>query len=131
MTHKELIENFFINEWFPNADKMVDNSYFLSYCADDIELSIDDGHYLGHQGFIEWMKGPRSTLKPDIKHTVESIDVVQLDKDKIFDVQMVVSVDATTLTNEPVSFRANDSWKVLLNEQNEIVIKGRVAKTIT
>lgn len=131
MTHKELIENFFINEWFPNADKMVDNSYFLSYCADDIELSIDDGRYLGHQGFIEWMKGPRSTLKPDIKHTVESIDVIQLGKDKLFDVQMVVSIDATTLTNEPVSFRANDSWKVLLNEQNKIVIKGRVAKTIT
>jgi hypothetical protein len=131
MTHKKMIEDFFINDWFPNADKIADNSYFLSYCADDIEFNIDGEHYVGHQGFVEWMKGPRSTLKPDIKHIVETIDVIQLGNDKMFDVQMVVSVDATTLTNEPVSFRANDSWKISVTERNEIVIRGRVAKTIT
>lgn len=130
MTHKDLIKHFFINEWFPNADKMVNDSYFLSNCAEDAEFIIDGKLFVGHAGFIEWMKGPRSTLKPNIMHNVESIEVNCVEGN-LFDVHLIVSVKATTLTDEPISFRAKDTWKVSVSEENKIIINGRLAKTIS
>lgn len=108
----------FIYEWFSNFDKLADDGYFNSFIANGCLLKFPEGEFIGHEGFSEWYKNIKETIKPGNQHSVESISISE--ENGFYMIDLSVKMKAEKTSGESIQLNVKENWKIEITRDARI-----------
>ncbi|PSW08280.1 FMN reductase [Photobacterium rosenbergii] len=114
----------FVANWFAEFDKLPEeNAFFTEFLADDVNITMPEGTFIGHEGFRDWYAIARATFKPGCDHQVEQVEVKPQGDTQanLYQVELRIRLQAesfedSALKGESVNLLVNETWSVSLDE---------------
>ncbi len=117
----------FVSQWFAQFDQLPDSTdSFTRYLSSDIQWSVPEGTFSGHDGFRDWYAIVKRTFKPDCRHQIEQIEVREEGSHYTVELKIRLLADTyleSALQGESIDLLVNEVWQVDLDD-TAITIKN-------
>lgn len=100
---------------------MLDEEYFSSFLDKESTFIFPEGTFLGKEGFKEWYKSIKQTIKPNNSHIVTIESIVKETENYL--VNLFVHFKAETYSNSIIDVKVKESWKVAVTMNGQIKIR--------
>ncbi|MBC7001070.1 NAD(P)H-dependent oxidoreductase [Photobacterium sp. BZF1] len=124
----------FVANWFAEFDKLPEeNAFFTGFLAEDVNIEMPEGTFIGHEGFRDWYAIARATFKPGCDHQVEQVEI-KAEGDK-YQVELRVRLQAKSFENsalkgQSVNLLVNETWSVSLDDAGDVTIHNYLVEPV-
>lgn len=124
----------FVKEWFERFDRLPDETdAFVNNLSEDLTLTMPEGTFHGHQGFLDWYRIAKQTFKPDCQHIVEQVTISQENDQWKAELRIRLIAESypdSSLKGEAVNMLVNEYWTIRFDDHQTLKIEDYLVEPV-